>query len=217
MSGTNDNNDVLYLHITPSGKKYFGVTGIEPKQRWQNGRGYKNQPYFWNAIQKYGWNNIEHIILADDLTPEEADLFEVFFIEYYDTTNKNKGYNLEYGGRGENKRLSEETKQKISKTQKGRTLSEETKQKMKRNSPNSKTVICITTSECYRSTKEVERITGIRQCSISRACTGKRKTVGELPDGTKLKWAYVKDLPKPRVSDEMKQLLSNGPKLLKSA
>ena len=227
MSGTNDNNDVLYLHITPCGKKYFGVTGMKPKQRWRkNGNGYKPEKdengnekpsHFWTAIQKYGWDNITHVILADNLTPDEADMFEIFLIAYYDTTDPSKGYNLDRGGRGENKRMSEESKQKISKANKGKHFSEQHKQKLSRSNPNSKTVICITTGECYRSTKEVERKTGIRQCDISRVCTGKRKTVGELSDGTRLKWAYVRNLPKPQVSEETKQLLSNGPKLLKVA
>ena len=233
MSGTNDNNDVLYLHITPSGKKYFGVTSTTANQRWKNGKGYKENKYFTNAIEKYGWDNIAHIILAEGLTSFEADLFEIFCIAYYDTMNRDIGYNLTSGGRShfhhteeskqkiserhKGKALSEESKQKISERHKGRAFSEEHKQKLSRSNPNSKTVICITTGKCYRSTKEVERITGIGQYNISRACNGKLKSAGKSPDGLSLRWAYVQDLPKPQVSEEIKQLLRNGPRLLKSA
>lgn len=118
----NNNNFVLYLHIAPNGKKYFGITGQTPKQRWQNGHGYKNNDYFWRAIQKYDWNNIEHYILADNLTKEEACFFERIMIALYDTTNPNNGYNLSMGG--EHGNHSERTKQKIGESNKGKCAGE---------------------------------------------------------------------------------------------
>ena len=61
-----NNNFVLYLHIAPNGKKYFGITCQRPKQRWKNGHGYKNNEHFWNAIKLYGWSNIKHVVLEID-------------------------------------------------------------------------------------------------------------------------------------------------------
>lgn len=209
---------------------------MKPKYRWNNGHGYRQNKHFWNAIQKYGWNNIRHIILADDLTKEDACLFEQICIALYDTTNHENGYNNSLGG--EHGKHSEESKQKISENNarywQGKTFSEETKQKISennkgeknyfygkhnlgKNNHNSKTVICITTRQVFYGTCEASRITGARQGHISNVCTGKRKHAGKLPDGTKLRWAYVQDLPKPQVSKEIKQLLRNGPRLLKSA
>lgn len=50
----------VYMHITPSGKMYIGITGRNPLKRWgSNGSGYKGQA-FSNAIKKYGWDNMEH-------------------------------------------------------------------------------------------------------------------------------------------------------------
>jgi group I intron endonuclease len=122
-----NNNFVLYMHITPNNKKYFGITGLEVNKRWQNGRGYRKQ-VFWRAIQKYGWENIGHYILADNLTKEEACFFEQVMIALYDTTNSNNGYNSTTGG--EHFKHSEESKQKMSKSLKGRKLTEETRQKL---------------------------------------------------------------------------------------
>ena len=62
----------VYIHTTPSGKKYIGITSINPKERWNGGiSGYKGQ-IFEYAIRKYGWNNIIHEIIATNLSQEEA-------------------------------------------------------------------------------------------------------------------------------------------------
>ena len=50
----------VYMHTTPSGKRYIGITCQDPKIRWGNGYNYKKQPYFSNAINEFGWNNIKH-------------------------------------------------------------------------------------------------------------------------------------------------------------
>lgn len=46
-----DNNWSVYMHINKqSGKRYIGVTSVDPKQRWGHlGLGYKNQ-MFYRAI-----------------------------------------------------------------------------------------------------------------------------------------------------------------------
>ena len=62
----------VYKHTTPSGKIYIGITSNDPKYRWKNGYGYMNNKYFFNAIKKYGWNNISHEILFTGLSEEEA-------------------------------------------------------------------------------------------------------------------------------------------------
>ncbi len=54
--------------------------------------------YFYNAIQKYGWDNFEHIILFNDLAKDLADIIEIELISKYNTTNENFGYNLQSGG-----------------------------------------------------------------------------------------------------------------------
>ena len=55
------------MHVSPSKKYYIGITSQAVNKRWKNGKGYKSSPYFYNAIQKYGWNNFEHNILFTDL------------------------------------------------------------------------------------------------------------------------------------------------------
>ena len=107
----------LYVHISPSDKRYYGITKMEVKNRWHKGSGYKGNQYFYRAIEKYGWNNFIHEVLFDNLTKEEACLLEQMYIALYDTSNPRKGYNLTLGGEGTVGRtfkMSEETKRKIS-------------------------------------------------------------------------------------------------------
>lgn len=69
------NNEIysVYMHIFPNGKRYVGITSQQISRRWREGKGYKSQEMFTRAINKYGWDNIQHIILYDKLTKEQAE------------------------------------------------------------------------------------------------------------------------------------------------
>lgn len=131
-------NYCVYIHTSPSGKRYVGQTGTKPEKRWgKNGSGYlqkhnKNgeytQPAFARAIVKYGWDNFEHEIIASNLTKEEADNFEKMLIKKLNTTNPKYGYNCTIGGDGCSP--TEEVRKKISDSHKGMVVSEETKKKI---------------------------------------------------------------------------------------
>lgn len=167
-----ERNYVVYMHVSPNNKKYIGITGRDNViDRWDNGKGYKNNRYFSNAINKYGWDNFKHIILFEDLTFEEANMLEMFYISYYDTyNNPSKGYNQTKGGQGV----------------KGRIVTREQKKYMRKKSENiSRKVINVTTGEIYNSlnsagrniidhtkSNRLETITSkLRDC-----CRGKLKT-----------------------------------------
>ena len=78
----------VYKHICPNLKYYFGITSQNPKYRWANGNGYKECPLFWNAIQKYGWDNIKHEILYTGLTEQEAKDMERKLIAEYKSNDR---------------------------------------------------------------------------------------------------------------------------------
>ena len=128
----------LYKHTTPNGKVYIGITSRKPEARWEGGNGYKSNIYFYRAITLYGWDNIEHTILAEGLSKREAEELEIATIKEYNATNPDKGYNLREGGSLASfseesltkmrishlgKKLPQEQKDKISRAMKGRKVS----------------------------------------------------------------------------------------------
>lgn len=107
----------VYMHEFPNGKKYVGITSQDVSRRWRDGDGYYGQAVY-NAILKYGWDNITHKILFDGLTKEQAEEKEVEPIKLYKTTSHENGYNVELGGNAVGK-VSEESKRKNSEAHKG--------------------------------------------------------------------------------------------------
>lgn len=125
---------------TTNGMSYIGQTTRDVDARiaehtYKMNAGSNSQ--FHNALRKYGVDSFSWTILdtADDI--DELNLLEAFYIDKFDTFDS--GYNLTTGGM--NHIVSEETKQKMSKSLSGenhpffgKTHSEETRQKMRENS-----------------------------------------------------------------------------------
>lgn len=111
---------IVYIHINKINEKvYIGQTCKSFKSRCGvKGKNYKNSTHFWNAINKYGWNNFEHNILYTNLTGNEANEIERQLILKYNSNNQNYGYNMDDGGNNGNKK-SEETKNKLRKSKLG--------------------------------------------------------------------------------------------------
>ena len=183
----------VYAHIDPEGKRYYGATKQKVNNRWRNGRGYKNQK-FCDAIEKYGWDNIKHIIIAKGLTEEEAYWLEEELIKVFDTTNPDKGYNIEKGGKygADGVKRSEDTRKKMSdsstKYWKGKHFSYDHIDKISK--ANGKSVICLITRRIFYSAHEGAKYYSIARCSITKCCQGKRKSAGKL-NGQKLVWRYL--------------------------
>lgn len=149
-------NYKVYIHIFPNKKVYIGITKQKPENRWNNGRGYKSNDYLVNAILKYGWDNIEHKILYNNLSKEEAEQKEIELIKRYKSNIKKYGYNILDGGNvsdgiteevrrkisetskgrkawNKGKKMSENYRKKLSEAHKGKTVTEKTKEKIKKN------------------------------------------------------------------------------------
>lgn len=184
----------VYKHTSPSGKVYIGITKLGVERRWQGGRNYKTSTHFNNAIAKYGWDNIKHEVLYDGLSREDAENKEIELIKKYDSTNPEKGYNIERGGN--TPKMSEETRAKISKALKGRKCPDRRKhteeekraisEKLKgRKSPMKgrhwsveqraavgAAIVCVNTGEEFYSIREASRVTGCDRSNIARVLKG---------------------------------------------
>ena len=118
---------VVYCHTNKeNGKKYVGITSQNPEKRWRNGEGYKNNEYFYRAIQKYGWHNFTHEILYTGLSVSAAEVKEKELIKEYGCYMPENGYNIQLGGNSGVK-FTQESKRKISLALSGKPKSDEHK------------------------------------------------------------------------------------------
>ena len=113
----------VYMHTAPNGKKYIGQTCQRLERRWRNGNGYRRNPHFYRAIEKYGWNNFTHEVLCECETLEEANKKEAELIAEHKTNRSEYGYNISGGADGRG-RVAESTKKLLSENHKGRFIGE---------------------------------------------------------------------------------------------
>ena len=87
----------VYIHINKeNGKVYVGQTK-DTYHRWR--AGYKQQPYFRKAIEAYGWDNFDHLVVVDSVDEQEKlDNLEKLWIILLKATDRDRGYNLIPGG-----------------------------------------------------------------------------------------------------------------------
>ena len=105
-----------------NGRRYI-VQSINIIRRLNNhksslNRTYHSNVYLQRAWNKYGENNFSFTVLIE-CHPIDLDELESYFISHYKTMENKYGYNLEGGG-NRNKVMSKETRQKISKSKRGK-------------------------------------------------------------------------------------------------
>ena len=170
-------------------KIYIGQTN--GKRKSYIGGGFKLKA----SIKKYGYKNFKCEILESNLTIEEADIKEKYYINLYDSTNSNIGYNIIKGGRGY-RVYSEFRKEQDSILRKGLKKTTITRERMsiskigtkqsketikKRAAKLNKKVQLIDNNGCvemiFNSILECSRYLKCNPCTISRVISGKYKSV----------------------------------------
>ena len=170
----------VYQHRNlKNGKSYIGMTSLNPKYRWNNGKGYKDNLRMWNDIQESDWNkDWEHSIIGQFENKQEALNIEEMFIRLFDSTNE--GYNASAYSSHSCKH-TEESKKKISESHIGKHHSEESRKKISQSMGVNGILQFSKNGEFiaeYPSTKEAERQTGCYHGSICNCCKGNRKSAG---------------------------------------
>lgn len=90
-----DKKYYVYMYTSPSEKHYVGRTYQPKAQRaHKDGSGYKTCTAFWNAIQKYGWENFEYEVLETNISADCIDERENYWINFYHSSVDENGYNL---------------------------------------------------------------------------------------------------------------------------
>lgn len=102
---------------TINNKVYIGQTRQKLSKRWGQHNEAKKSSFLNQAIQKYGKDKftIEEIDRASNI--DELNEKEMYWIKFYNSSNKDFGYNLSPGGLSYI--MTEEQKLKISKSKKG--------------------------------------------------------------------------------------------------
>ena len=197
----------VYVHINKSnGKRYVGITSQKVEYRWNYGKAYKHNPHFYAAINKYGWDGFEHIVLYDFLTADEAKDIERELISKWKTQDRKYGYNATAGGDGLYGYVpSDKLRQLWSKIRTGTKRSDETKKRMAASTAFLRPDVMKKSAEAkYKKVsaftldgefiKTFDSITGAAvelrlpqsgRSHISDCCLGKRKSCGGY------KWAYA--------------------------
>lgn len=107
----------VYKLTAPNGKCYIGMTKQEVERRWNSGHAYQHNIHLSNAISKYGWENFRKEVLFESDSKDEAEVMGRSLIYRYESTNRDKGYNILPGGDVSDGH-SEETRRKISESMK---------------------------------------------------------------------------------------------------
>lgn len=173
-------NYKIYLYLFPDGKAYVGMTKNSLEER--RDMGYQHNKPLQRAIRKYGWHGFEHKILVDGLTVEEAYKLEKHFINMYQTTNPDYGYNVSSGGKSTyaGLRHTKEYKQRMSEINKGKVFSEEHKKHLKESHAQyCKKVICLDSNKNivaeYESLNQAARTVNGHPTNVKRACVSGKK------------------------------------------
>lgn len=121
----------IYCHTFPHGKMYVGLTKQKLTDRFKAGQGYRTCPRMNHAIQKWGWENIDHDILAEIETLEEAERLEQYLIAWFKSADYNYGYNVSVGGNVPKIEFSEGVRYKIGVAHRGKPLALECREKIR--------------------------------------------------------------------------------------
>lgn len=120
----------VYCHTFPHGKVYVGLTKLTTDKRFKNGGGYKSCPLMERAIQKWGWENIDHDVIAEVETLNEAERLERYIISFLRSNNPNFGYNVLSGGDVSQCSKTEELRYKLGRSWRGKKHTEEQRRKI---------------------------------------------------------------------------------------
>jgi group I intron endonuclease len=125
--------DKFYIYVLQNitNNKIYVGQAKNLKRRWKSHRDAANKGDtrpLYNSMRKHGFDNFEMNMIEEFDNLNDCNNAEEFWIQFFQSRNKEIGYNIAYGGN--NKAHTPETKAKLSKIKTGTKASPETKKKM---------------------------------------------------------------------------------------
>ena len=189
-------------------KKYIGQSKNIHKRwtdhKWSLNHNIHDNDYLQKAWNKYGEN---HFVLSviEECSIDDLDVREISYIQYFDTYDRENGYNLRAGG-GRIGDMTPEVIEKLSgynNPMYGKHHSEDAKKKISaartgiyanENHPRCRKVYCVELNKIFWGAKEAETLLGINRFNICSCCNGKVLSAGKHPvTKEKLHWLYLED------------------------
>lgn len=124
---------VYQIYNEETGKRYIGSSiDVERrlKEHKRNLKAYRHS----NQHLQNAWNKYKECLVFEALEycePDECLNLEQQYIDYYDSANREFGYNIDVQAASAGKHLSEETKQKLSTIHKGKKIPREVIEKIR--------------------------------------------------------------------------------------
>lgn len=196
-----DNIYKIYKYTNPeNGKVYIGLTKLSLKERaGHQGCKYKGCHHFYNAIQeheeKLDFFKVE--ILKNNLTLKEANYWEDYYIQYYDSRNPEKGYNINKGGYEKDEASIEKIREGVKKYWASEASLEQ-----------KKPVYCIELDKTYSCAREAAEDLNLDRRSIFNACQEGQRYCGEF-NHKPLHWVFLKDATEEKIHELKDRLEKN--------
>ena len=167
----------IYKITSPSGKIYVGQSiNIKMRVAKYSTLNCKGQPRLYNSLKKYGWDNhlFEIIDECTEVLPVLYNMKETFWITYYDCVES--GLNCNSGG--DNRKHSQQTKDKLRKANLGKKHKSSTLELMKGRrtgslNNKSRSVIDTETNIIYPSIKDVAEKFNMNARNLGNRLRGK--------------------------------------------
>ena len=181
------NKGIYCIKCTKNNKVYIGKSKNLRRRKSQHLYSLRHNSHCNYLLQRdyncFGEEFFEFIVL--EYTDNDLSTLEILYTEKYNSNNLNFGYNI-FKGTKPPKYVSEKIKQYNI----GRSPSKETRDKISTslkssNSPKAKKVRCIETGEVFNCVRDIKRLKGLPNGSISKCCRGIQESCGGYH------WEYI--------------------------
>lgn len=195
---------VYQIFNIETNKRYIG-SSIDVERRLKEHKRNLKANRHRNQHLQNAWNKYEEYLIFEPLEycePDQCLKLEQQYIEYYNSANREFGYNIDTQAVSAGKHLSEETKQKLSAVHKGKTISSETIEKVRRaNLGKKKPKHSEIMKEKYKNGYKIPRFTDVseekqREWSkhLSEGTTRRYSDFNNRPEGYYLKCVFSNDI-----------------------